>query len=112
VPEVRDSQERLEFSERVDMYKRIYKYPVKPGKFEIELPRGARVLSVATQKNDAVMWVLLDPNERVMEKRRFATIGTGHDADVVSGWNFVGTFQLDDGALVFHLFDALGGGVQ
>lgn len=86
----------------------IYKYPVVPGLFEVELSRNSRVLSVGVQNDKPMMWVLVDTLDKRIEKRKFIVIGTGHETDELRDcrFGFVGTFQLDGGALVFHLFES------
>lgn len=92
------------------MTQRIYKWgvPVKDD-FTIELPEDARVLTVQTQGGIGgapQMWVLCDPNAK-KERRRFRVFGTGHPVESDDDLEYVGTFQLEDGALVFHLFEAM-----
>jgi len=82
----------------------IWKFPIAPDTFEVELPKGARVLSVQTQGGSPFMWVLVN-DQAPKEKRRFTVVGTGHDCEHIKDWSYVGTFQLNGGALVFHLFD-------
>lgn len=82
----------------------IHKFPVKPDAFTVSLPRNARILSVQTQLGNPCMWVYLDDLD-AKEDRKFMTIGTGHNGDAVRNMRFVGTFQLEGGALVFHLFE-------
>jgi len=55
-------------------------------------------------------WVLLD-NEDIkgLELRTYITFGTGHHIDEkYSDFEFVGTFLLNEGALVFHVFEGKG----
>jgi hypothetical protein len=93
----------------------IYKYPVQPlAEFEIALPMGAEVLTVQMQNGKPYIWALVDTN-LVSHQRTFYLRGTGHrcsDLQVngvrVAGRvpvRYVGTFQMDDGASVFHLFE-------
>lgn len=84
----------------------IYKYPLRPGTFEIEMPEGARILSVAVQDDKPMMWALVDPSAP-LSKHGLMVVGTGHNMEGldVRNWRFVGTFQLDGGSLVFHLFE-------
>lgn len=83
----------------------IWKYDVHPGPFELQLPRGARVLDVQMQGNKPVMWVLLDKDDPKVE-RAFFTLGTGHTIEGAryDDLRHRGTFQMPDG-LVFHLFE-------
>lgn len=82
----------------------IYKYPVPiRDDFKIEMPMGAQVLTVATQNGKPYIWVLVDNN--VMEELHpFKLVGTGHPSNDVSGDRYIGTFQMQNGAIVFHLF--------
>lgn len=71
----------------------------------IDMPKNARVLSVQTQGGLPRIWALVNP-ELPVETRRFHWRGTGHT--VADGDVYIGTIQLADGQLVFHLFDADG----
>ena len=83
----------------------IWKFPARPDMFVLEMPSGARILSIDAQNGKPFLWALVDPDAPKVQ-RRFLTAGTGHPLhDSVSGAAFVGTFQLHGGALVFHLFD-------
>lgn len=87
---------------------RIYKYQVQAGDdFEIRMPHGARVLSVATQHDEPQIWALVDDESRAFSPRKFKLLGTGHPADHIATDRYVGTFQVRGGALVFHLFEVL-----
>lgn len=86
----------------------IWKYavPVR-GAFQLEMPRDARVLSVQIQNGEPQVWVVVDADAPT-EMRAFRVFGTGHPIDASPDiMRYVGTFQLYDCALVFHLFEAL-----
>jgi hypothetical protein len=85
----------------------IYKYPVPiDDYFTLELPFGARPLSVQVQNGGPQLWVLIDPGERRTEERRFRLAGTGHPIEESSDFlEYISTFQLSGGALVFHVFE-------
>ena len=70
----------------------------------VELPKGAKVLCVQAQNDEPCIWFLVSDPGNGMETRTFAIHGTGHQRDVISG-QYVGTFQLHAGTLVFHLFE-------
>jgi hypothetical protein len=82
----------------------IRKYTLKPS-CEFMIPKHAEILSVATQHNEAQMWVLVDPKNDC-EARRFRCYGTGH---AISERNieYLGTFQIDGGTLIFHAFEVI-----
>ena len=87
--------------------KRVYKYPLDiQDEATVMMPIGARVLSVQVQNGRPCLWAAVDPTETEIEKRLFRIAGTGHPIhdDVVDG--FIGTIQLYDGKLVFHVFEA------
>lgn len=81
----------------------IWKFSVPiQDRFAIDMPVNARVLSVQVQHGQPQMWVLGDPYAP-KESRSFIMYGTGHDMPNDPG-EFVGTFQVHGGNLVFHLF--------
>jgi hypothetical protein len=83
----------------------IFKYEVKP-EFTLELPRGARVLSVQVQGEKVQMWVLQQAGKQnVLERRTFCARATGVPFDSNHQQAFIGTFQFPEQALVFHLFE-------
>lgn len=84
--------------------RRIWKYQVIPERaISIEMPLGAQVLTVQAQRDEINVWALVDP-EAPRVWRRFRLIGTGHIIQD-GALQYIGTFQLDCGALVFHLFE-------
>ena len=84
--------------------KTVYKYPIiATDDIVINLPKGAEVLCVQTQGNEPFIWALVDPEEP-LEPRRFRMAGTGHPIEETD-LTYRGTFQLQGGALVFHLFE-------
>lgn len=71
----------------------------------VSLPQGAKVLCVETQRDEPCMWFITPKVEApVMELRPFAIYGTGHQHESIDG-EYVGTFQLQGGVLVFHVFE-------
>lgn len=79
----------------------IYKYPIHEN-IEIELPADAQILSAQLQYGEPVLWILLDPSTP-KTKRHIIGVGTGHQ--VPDNSNYIGTFQLNDGDFVIHLFE-------
>jgi hypothetical protein len=85
--------------------KTIYKYPLTTGdSVTIYLPKGAEVLTVQTQAGLPCVWAKVD-TASMSEFHRFYVRGTGHELTGNEG-AYVGTFQVYDGELVFHLFEA------
>lgn len=87
----------------------VHKYPVPiplSDWFHLDLPSGARVLAVQMQYGHPMIWVLVDPT-LPLTRRVFRLAGTGHPIDLVpeQRLEYVGTFQIDGGALIFHIFE-------
>lgn len=84
----------------------VYKYSLGLTHIQdVYMPSGARILTLQTQNETPCIWALVD-TEAVPTRRTIRIIGTGHNADGVTG-EYLGTFQLDGGALVFHAFEEL-----
>lgn len=75
--------------------------PLASGVFASEMPVGAEILSVQTQNSEGVMWARVDP-QAPTATRLFRIAVTGGDCPDGS---YVGTYQLDAGAFVAHLFE-------
>ncbi len=88
---------------------RVYKYELPLNDyFELELQRGAEILKVETQFDNPQIWVLLDPDEPIMETRKFRFAGTGHPiVEELEKLDFISTFQMRDGNLIFHVFEVI-----
>jgi hypothetical protein len=88
----------------------IYKYPLEKwdyGVFELALPVAARVLCVQVQRGVPTVWARVNPAETEIVPRRFVVVATGAPAPSQNQGNYIGTFQLLAGDLVFHLFEML-----
>lgn len=82
---------------------KIYKYPIPVNdEIVLKMPKGAVVLTVQIQKSEPFIWALVDPEKEEVE-RRFYLYGTG--MTVTHSETYIGTFQILNGGLVFHLFE-------
>lgn len=82
----------------------VYKYEISAtDDFTLDLPVGARFLSVQVQYGTPVLYALVLPTN-ARQTRRFRLAGTGHPIANPSELDFVGTFMVSGGSLVFHLF--------
>lgn len=70
----------------------------------IQMPVGAVILGVASQRNHPYLWAKVDLDAE-LEERRIITYGTGNRIHENLG-AFIGTYQLDNGMFVFHVFEA------
>jgi hypothetical protein len=70
----------------------------------LDMPQGAKILTVQEQHGEPQLWALVDSNAP-QERRTFRVYGTGHCCATDPG-DYIGTFQLHGGGLVFHVFEA------
>ena len=99
------------------MKKTIWKFELEIGDNQkLELPIGAEILTVHTQNEIPCLWALVDPDAD-QETRHFEVYGTGHPVRYDSNRAkpklgidriYIGTFQLHNGILVFHVFEYTG----
>ena len=89
----------------------IHKFPLEVmDEQRVRLPIDSEILCVQTQgkgfQERPCLWVQLDTdNQENQEDRTIAMRGTGHDLKEAAEAEYVGTFQLSNGELVFHVFD-------
>ena len=84
---------------------RVYKYALIPNDLvTLEMEEGAQILAVQEQRGEPFIWALVNPRAP-MRTRKFRLAGTGHDIVWREGMVHRGTFQLNGGSLVFHLFE-------
>ncbi len=84
--------------------KQVWKFELSLAGSRIEMPVGARVLTVQTQLGRPCLWALVDP-ERAKEERLFVVYGTGHPIAAPDTLAYVGTFQDLGGRLIWHVFE-------
>lgn len=84
----------------------IFKYQIPiQDEFHVAMPRKSRVLCVQVQDGIPCIWAIVDSTNQ-LDKKIFALRGTGHELDRgLDRSTYVGTFQLEDDSLVFHLFE-------
>jgi hypothetical protein len=84
---------------------RIWKWTlVTTDRQALQMPKGAQILSVQVQGENAQLWALCDENAP-RETRQFAIHGTGNPMPDGDPGSYVGTYQLYEGKLVFHVFE-------
>lgn len=84
----------------------IFKYeiPIKDY-FELNLPKNARILSIQCQLGLPKIWCVVDPHVE-FEIRKFTILGTGYQMGSAK-MEYIETFQINEGNLVFHLFEII-----
>ena len=88
------------------MNKTIYKYQLKIiDEQVVSLPAFSRLLTVQVQHNVPYLWALVNPNLPNEIPVTIRMFGTGHPIeDNDSFLEYIGTFQLLEGNLVYHVF--------
>lgn len=85
--------------------KKIYKYQVLiADESELELPERAKILTFQAQNDEAYIWAIIDTDIKTIEKVKFRMFGTGHSIREIDGLKYIGTIQIYNGSLVWHLF--------
>ena len=82
----------------------IWKWAIEPGTTELQMPVDAQVLTVQMQGGAPQLWAKVDPAAPKVT-RTFAVYGTGHQMPDDPRVQYVATFQMHDGALVWHVFE-------
>ena len=83
----------------------IWKYPIEISDVQhVTMPPGAVDLSVQMQHGRPCIWAEVDSDTTEQELRRFVMYGTGQSMRQDHG-RFIGTFQTNAGAFVFHLYE-------
>ena len=85
---------------------KIVKYALEQGPYqEVVMPKGANIISHGVQENEPFIWVEVDPN-KVHVDRKFRIFITG-DNIYETPLKYIGTFLLDYGHSVLHLYEEL-----
>ena len=86
--------------------RKVYRYQFPDDEyFEIEMPKGAKILTFQVQMKDLCIWALVDPAQP-FESRKFRFAGTGNKIEEAEeNLIYIGTSQEGDGGLVWHLFE-------
>ena len=89
------------------MARKIFKFPIDiTGYTTISISEGAKILTLQIdQKTDEpCIWAEVN-TERVLVERKFVVVATG--ISFPDEFNYIGTFQVDGGEFVGHLFEIL-----
>ncbi|MCA2505430.1 MAG: hypothetical protein IM550_20380 [Microcystis sp. M54BS1] len=84
----------------------IWKYPLNPNVEEqsLRLPQNAQILTIQVQNNKPQLWALVDKESPIVI-RHFRTYFTGEAMPDGDFGQYVGTYQLDNGCFVCHVFE-------
>ena len=85
----------------------IYKYQLQVADTQkLKLPVGFKILSLQVQDGVPCIWVLLDARSDEYYDCIITTLGAGKNYTYDMG-SHIGTYQLHNGALVFHVFNRI-----
>jgi len=72
---------------------------------KIKMPKGAKILSVEIQRNEIVVYAMVNTSIAEKEQRKFKIIGTGDSMDAsINNYTFLGSVLVQNGDYVFHVF--------
>lgn len=84
--------------------KTIWKFPLEVVDEQlVDMPEGSEILAVQVQLGVPCLWAAVTPDAAKV-KRCIATYGTGHPMKSRAADQYVGSYQLQGGALVFHVY--------
>lgn len=97
------------------IYKYVAMYPdfgTSSKRFNIEMPTGAQILSVAIQHGVPVLWAMVDTRVKTVEQRHFMVYGTGASVRTDEAYEHIGTVEMDMGGnnfareiCIWHYFE-------
>lgn len=86
----------------------IFKYPVLvTDSFRVSMPSESELLTVQVQRGEPVLWALVNEHCPGVRSRHFTVRGTGHRFPPDESTRYIGTFQLEGGDFVGHLFEVI-----
>ena len=84
----------------------IYKYELEVDDEQLlTLPANAAILTVQVVGNVPYLYAVVDLDTEETEERHILTFGTGHQIEDDLKAHYVGSYQLLDGKLVYHVFE-------
>lgn len=74
----------------------------------VNLPRGSEILCVQMQRGEPCIWFKVpDVQDPVGEPHEIRIYGTGNQRKIIDG-DYIGTIQMYDGGLIFHVYSSRG----
>jgi len=84
----------------------IYKYPLQLTDSQIlYLPSNAQILTVQIQNKIPCLWAVIETTVNYTEGRQICIFGTGNPIVYNDNLIYISTIQLNEVALVFHVFE-------
>lgn len=70
------------------------------------IPKPCKLLTVQVQDDRPMLWALVHDVNAPKAEVNLRMYGTGHQHEEIYG-HYISTFQLNSGALVFHMFEEI-----
>lgn len=87
--------------------KTVWKYPLAVTDTQfVQMPKGAQLLTVQPQGDAVCLWARVEDTNKP-ETRIIGIAGTGYPLPDDTKLDYIGTFQLHGGSLVFHAFEVM-----
>lgn len=84
---------------------KVYKFPLEiSDEQKVSMPEDAKVLTVQVQKGKPCLWAECNPDKEPV-LRTFLIRGTGHPIDDEIEKEYIGTIQMCEDSIVFHVFE-------
>ena len=84
---------------------KVYKFSLEiSDEQKVLMPEGAKVLTVQVHLCFFFFWAECNPDEEPV-LRTFLICGTGHSIDDDIEKEYIGTIQMCEGSIVFHVFE-------
>lgn len=85
--------------------KEIWKFPINTTDIQsVNMPTGSQILCVQLQNGTPCLWAMVSPHMEPSE-RIIRVYGTGHPIN--ENVKYIGSYQMNGGMLVFHVFEEL-----
>lgn len=86
---------------------KVYKFPLEiSDEQKVLMPDGSKVLTVQVQKGKPCLWAECNPDKEPV-LRTFLIRGTGHPIDDDIKKEYIGTIQILESQIVYHVFERL-----
>lgn len=85
---------------------RIFKYVLEiTGSQVMDLPEGSKILSAMAQRDEVVLYALVDDDVQTTCGHMIRIVGTGHPFPDCHEHYYLGTVMTHGGSLVWHVFE-------
>lgn len=72
--------------------------------YVLDLPKSAKILSVAKQDNEPVLYALVDDTEQEQDAHVFKIVGTGHPFEDENLFDYLGSISTHNDTYTWHIF--------